>query len=144
MRLKAVVSMVKWVRPGDKISYGCTFTAERPMRLATLTIGYADGYPRALSGKGRVSLHGKPAAVVGRVCMDQMMVDVTDIPEAAAATWPSSSATARRTACARSPPEGTINYEVLCDIGRRVQRVYVDGGAEVDVVNYLEHQEAKK
>src|SRR5699024_2306482 len=84
MRLKAVVSMVKWVRPGDKISYGCTFTAERPMRLATLTIGYADGYPRALSGKGRVSLHGKPAAVVGRVCMDQMMVDVTDIPEAAA------------------------------------------------------------
>ena len=145
MRLKAVVSMVKWVRPGDKISYGCTFTAERPMRLATLTIGYADGYPRALSGKGRVSLHGKPAAVVGRVCMDQMMVDVTDIPEAAAGDVAVvfGDGTAH-SVCEIAAAEGTINYEVLCDIGRRVQRVYVDGGAEVDVVNYLEHQEAKK
>lgn len=145
MRLKAVVSMVKWVRPGDKISYGCTFTAERPMRLATLTIGYADGYPRALSGKGRVSLHGKPAAVVGRVCMDQMMVDVTDIPEAAAGDVAIvfGDGTAH-SVCEIAAAEGTINYEVLCDIGRRVQRVYVDGGVEVDVVNYLEHQEAKK
>ena len=145
MRLKAVVSMVKWVRPGDKISYGCTFTAERPMRLATLTIGYADGYPRALSGKGRVSLHGKPAAVVGRVCMDQMMVDVTDIPEAAAGDVAVvfGDGTAH-SVCEIAAAEGTINYEVLCDIGRRVQRVYVDGGVEVDVVNYLEHQEAKK
>lgn len=145
MRLKAVVSMVKWVRPGDKISYGCTFTAEQPMRLATLTIGYADGYPRALSGKGRVSLHGKPAAVVGRVCMDQMMVDVTDIPEAAAGDVAVvfGDGTAH-SVCEIAAAEGTINYEVLCDIGRRVQRVYVDGGMEVDVVNYLEHQEAKK
>lgn len=145
MRLKAVVSMVKWVRPGDKISYGCTFTAERPMRLATLTIGYADGYPRALSGKGRVSLHGKPAAVVGRVCMDQMMVDVTGIPGAAAGDVAVvfGDGTAH-SVCEIAAAEGTINYEVLCDIGRRVQRVYVDGGVEVDVVNYLEHQEAKK
>ncbi len=142
MRLKAVVAMVKWIRPGDHISYGCTFTADKPMRLATLTIGYADGYPRALSGRGVVSLHGRPARVVGRVCMDQMMVDVTDIPEAAAGDV----AVIFGDGVAHSvediaAAEGTVNYEVLCDIGRRVQRVYVENGAEVDFVNYLEYRE---
>ena len=84
MQLKAVVSMVKWVSPGDFISYGCTFQTQKPMRLATLTIGYADAIRACCRTAGVVSLHGKPARVTGRVCMDQMMVDVTDIPEAAA------------------------------------------------------------
>lgn len=139
MRLKAVVSMVKEVQAGDAISYGCTFTAPAPMRLATLTIGYADGYPRALSGRGVVSLHGRAARVVGRVCMDQMMVDVTEIPQVQAgdvAVVFGDHVAHSVDDIARA--EGTINYEVLCDIGRRVQRVYVENGAEVDLVNYLE------
>ena len=108
------------------------------MRVATLTVGYADGYPRAMSNRGIVEICGKPARVLGRVCMDQMMVDVTDIPEAAAGDAATvfggdvsdSVETLAHTA-------GTIPYEILCSIGRRVPRVYLDGGREVDMVNYL-------
>lgn len=139
MRLKAVVSMVKDIRAGDSVSYGCIFTAEKPMRIATLAVGYADGYPRVLSNTGIVSLHGKPARVVGRVCMDQMMVDVTQIPE----VRPGDAAVVFGDGVALSVDDiaaatGTVNYEVLCDIGRRVPRVYVENGEEVDLVNYLE------
>ena len=95
-------------------------------------------YARALSGRGTVSLHGRPARVLGRVCMDQIVVDVTDIPDVkagdAAIVFGGGAAdsvddVARMT--------GTINYEVLCDVGRRVQRVYVENGAEVELVDYL-------
>lgn len=141
MQLKAVVSMVKQVEPGDCISYGRTFTAQEPMRLATLTIGYADGYPRVLSGKGVVSIHGQPARVVGRVCMDQMMVDVSAIDgvkagDEAVIFGDGIAYSVEDIAAA----EGTVNYEVLCDIGRRVQRVYVENGAPVGSVNYLQVQ----
>jgi alanine racemase len=139
MRLKAVVSMVKEALPGDSISYGCTFTAQRPTRLATLAVGYADGYPRKLSNTGVVSLHGCPAPVVGRVCMDQMMVDVTDIPNVQAgdvAVLFGDSAAHNVEEIAEAA--GTVNYEVLCDIGRRVPRVYIENGREIDLVNYLE------
>ena len=81
LRLRAAVSMVKELAAGDAVSYGCTFRAPKPMRAATLAVGYADGYPRALSSRGTVSLHGRPARVLGRVCMDQIVVDVTDIPD---------------------------------------------------------------
>ena len=136
--LRAAVSMVKELAAGDAVSYGCTFRAPKPMRAATLAVGYADGYPRALSGRGTVSLHGRPARVLGRVCMDQIVVDVTDIPDVkagdAAIVFGGGAAdsvddVARMT--------GTINYEVLCDVGRRVQRVYVENGAEVELVDYL-------
>ena len=131
-------AMVKELAAGDAVSYGCTFRAPKPMRAATLAVGYADGYPRALSGRGTVSLHGRPARVLGRVCMDQIVVDVTDIPDVkagdAAIVFGGGAAdsvddVARMT--------GTINYEVLCDVGRRVQRVYVENGAEVELVDYL-------
>ena len=110
----------------------------RRILAATLAVGYADGYPRALSGRGTVSLHGRPARVLGRVCMDQIVVDATDIPDVkagdAAIVFGGGAAdsvddVARMT--------GTINYEVLCDVGRRVQRVYVENGAEVELVDYL-------
>ena len=138
LRLRAAVSMVKELAAGDAVSYGCTFRAPKPMRAATLAVGYADGYPRALSSRGTVSLHGRPARVLGRVCMDQIVVDVTDIPDVkagdAAIVFGGGAAdsvddVARMT--------GTINYEVLCDVGRRVQRVYVENGAEVELVDYL-------
>ena len=132
LRLRAAVSMVKELAAGDAVSYGCTFRAPKPMRAATLAVGYADGYPRALSGRGTVSLHGRPARVLGRVCMDQLLVDATDTGAAivfGGGAADSVDDVARMT--------GTINYEVLCDVGRRVQRVYVENGAEVELVDYL-------
>ncbi|MBO4838235.1 MAG: alanine racemase [Lachnospiraceae bacterium] len=78
--LKSHVIMVKDLYPGEAVSYGGHFVAERKMRLATIPVGYADGYTRRLSGKGRVLIHGKEAPICGNICMDQMMVDVTDIP----------------------------------------------------------------
>ena len=138
LQKEADLDMVKELAAGDAVSYGCTFRAPKPMRAATLAVGYADGYPRALSGRGTVSLHGRPARVLGRVCMDQIVVDVTDIPDVkagdAAIVFGGGAAdsvddVARMT--------GTINYEVLCDVGRRVQRVYVENGAEVELVDYL-------
>ena len=109
------------------------------MRVATLPVGYADGYPRVLSNQGVVSLHGKPARVLGRICMDQMMVDVTDIPNAQAGD----EAVIFGDGIAYSVDDiaaaaNTVNYEILCDIGRRVPRVYVENGRELDFVNYLE------
>ena len=82
MKLKTVVSMVKELQPGQSTSYGRRFTAETPTRVATLCTGYADGYPRLLScGKGIIEVHGVPCPVLGRVCMDQLMVDVTAVPD---------------------------------------------------------------
>ena len=81
MSLKSVVTFVKELQPGQSVSYGRTFTADRPMRVATVCVGYADGYPRMLSGgpdRGVMVIRGQRAPVVGRVCMDQTMVDVTD------------------------------------------------------------------
>lgn len=80
MEWKALISYVKEVEPGTSISYGGTFTAEHPMKVATVPVGYADGMKRDLSGKGRVLVHGECAPILGRVCMDQFMIDVTGIP----------------------------------------------------------------
>ena len=79
LQLKSHVAMVKTVPAGEKIGYGGTFETKRETVLATVTVGYGDGYPRSLSSKGYVLINGKKAPITGRVCMDQMMVDVTDI-----------------------------------------------------------------
>ena len=139
LALRARVVSVRRVPPGEGAGYGLAFRARRSTRLAVVAIGYADGWPRAAGeGRGHVLLHGRRAPVVGRVCMDQIVVDVTDIPDVkagdAAIVFGGGAAdsvddVARMT--------GTINYEVLCDVGRRVQRVYVENGAEVELVDYL-------
>ena len=130
MKLKTVVSMVKELQPGQSTSYGRRFTAEKPTKIATLCAGYADGYPRLLScGQGIVEIHGKPCPVVGRVCMDQLMVDVSHVPDVQeddeAILWggavsDSAEDIARKT--------DTISYEVLCGVARRVPRVYLEHG----------------
>lgn len=138
MRWTTRATFVKDLPAGERISYGGTYTAARDMRVMTVPVGYADGYRRAFSGRAQVLVRGRRAPVVGRVCMDQMMVDVTDIPAAAAGDAATvfggdvsdSVETLAHTA-------GTIPYEILCSIGRRVPRVYLDGGREVDMVNYL-------
>ncbi len=132
MRLCARVSQVKTLAAGDAVGYGRTFRAPRAMRAATLTAGYADGYPRALSGKGTVSIQGRPARVLGRVCMDQTVVDVTEIPETAigdTAILFGGGAADSTTRAARLA--GTISYELLCGVSRRVPRVYTQNGTEI-------------
>lgn len=129
MELKAVISHVKTVNAGDCISYGRTFVADHEMRIATVTIGYADGYPRALSSKGEILVHGKRCKIVGRVCMDQLMIDVTDVPDAVSGdivTLMGREGDDIITADDLAVLCNTIGYEIVCGISKRVPRIYVD------------------
>ena len=129
MELKAVISHVKTVKAGDCISYGRTFVADREMRIATVTIGYADGYSRLLSSKGEILVHGKRCRITGRVCMDQLMIDVSDVPEAKAGdivTLIGKEGDERITADDLAQIYGTIGYEVVCGISKRVPRIYIE------------------
>lgn len=129
MTVKSVVSMVKTIKGGDTVSYGRTFTAENEMKIATVTAGYADGYPRLLSNKGYVLINGKRANIIGRVCMDQMSVDVSDIDNVKQGdevilfgkTLPVEEL---------ADMCGTINYEIICGISPRVPRITVKGKKE--------------
>ncbi|MCR4643411.1 MAG: alanine racemase [Lachnospiraceae bacterium] len=128
MEIKASVIHVKEVPAGTPISYGGCFVTEQPSRIATLSVGYADGYPRCLSDKGSVLLHGKRFPVVGRVCMDQMMVDVTDADEVRQgdlATLVGQDGDECITMDEFAESSQRINYEAVCDIGKRVPRVYI-------------------
>lgn len=131
MSLYSHIIYVKEVEAGSQISYGGTFTAKKKMRIATIPAGYGDGYPRGLSGKGYVLLHGKRAPVLGRVCMDQFMVDVTDIPEASEGdlvTLIGRDGEEQITMEQAGALSGRFNYEFACAIGKRVPRVYVKDG----------------
>jgi alanine racemase len=134
------ISYVKELEPGREISYGGTFRVEKPTRVATVPAGYADGYRRSLSGRFYVLIHGKRAPILGRVCMDQMMVDVTDIPEAKAGdevVLLGTSGNETISAECIAAAAGSFNYEQVCDLSHRVSRVYYLGGQKVDTVNYL-------
>ncbi|MCR4794098.1 MAG: alanine racemase [Ruminococcus sp.] len=129
MELKAVISHVKTVKVGDCISYGRTFVADHEMRIATVTIGYADGYSRLLSSKGEMLVHGKRCKIVGRVCMDQLMIDVSDVPEAKSGDIViliGEENGDRITADDLAQIYGTIGYEVVCGISKRVPRIYIE------------------
>lgn len=123
MKWKSVVSMVKNVNEGETIGYGRTYTVERPMKVATISTGYADGYNRLLSNKGYVFIGGKRAPIVGRICMDQFMVDVTDIPEVEIEDEVDLLGDCF-SADDMSKMLNTIGYEVVCNISSRVDRVY--------------------
>ena len=128
LALTTKVVQVKRVAQGDSISYNRTHVASRPSRIAVLPIGYADGYNRLLSNRGTVLLEGQRAPVVGRVCMDLTMVDVTDIPAVRAgseAVLIGAQNGLRVTADDLASLVGTIPYEILCAIGPRVPRVYL-------------------
>lgn len=142
LSLHCIVTFVKELRTGQCVSYGRTFTAEHPMRVATVCVGYADGYPRTLSGgqgQGVMCIHGRPAPVVGRVCMDQTLVDVTDIPDVkmgddvivfGPGAGDDADTIAQKT--------DTINYEIVCGLARRVARVYKQNGTVCKIWNDLE------
>ncbi|KEO81006.1 alanine racemase [Tumebacillus flagellatus] len=136
MRLVSQIVHLKDVESGTKISYGATFEAKRPSKIATVPIGYADGYSRSLSNRGEMLVRGQRARIAGRVCMDQLMIDVTDIPDVEVGDevvlygrQSENEISIDEVASAM----GTISYEVCCAVGRRVPRLYMEGGEIVEV-----------
>ena len=127
LSLVSHVSFVKDVEAGTPISYGGTFVSDRPMRVATIPVGYGDGYPRSLSNKGYVLIHGKRAKILGRVCMDQFMADVTDIPETAfmdRVVLVGRDGDEEITVDDLAALSGRFNYEFVCCLGKRIPRIY--------------------
>lgn len=136
MEMKTVISQIKEVPHGVPVSYGRTFVTPHAMRLATVPVGYADGYPRALSGKSEMLLHGRRVPVVGRICMDQCMLDVSGVPfaqEGDTVTVFGGAVTADELA-ARA---GMINYEIICGISKRVPRVFLRAGKAESMTDYM-------
>ena len=140
MSLKVRITHVKEIEAGQSVSYGRRFIAEKKSKIASLPVGYADGYTRMLSGKAEALVKGRRVPVVGRICMDQCMIDVTGIEDVKVGD---------EVVLFGKQGEGfihidelaekldTINYEIVCMISRRVPRVYVRNGKIVDVLNYL-------
>jgi len=136
MELFTSVAMVKTIQPGTQIGYGRTFTADHEMKIASCTIGYADGYSRQLSNKGYMLIHGQKAPVVGRVCMDQLMLDVTGIEgvkQGDVVTVFGRSGDAYLSSEEVAAMAGTIVNDFLCGISKRVPRVYQKNGSEFAV-----------
>lgn len=129
MELRSVISHIKTIHRGDTVSYGRTYTADSDRVIATIPCGYADGYPRLLSGKGEVLINGKRAPVVGRVCMDQLMADISDIGGVSVGsdvTLIGRNGGDTITADDIAELCGTIGYEIVCGISGRVPRMYID------------------
>ena len=134
------VTHVKTLPAGSPISYGGIFVTSRPTVVATVPVGYADGYRRSLTGKFYVLIHGKKAPILGRICMDQMMVDVTDIPSVQlddTVTLVGTDGDETITMEAIAAAADSFNYEFVCGISRRVPRIYCRSGKEVRSVHYL-------
>lgn len=140
LSLKSHIAFVKAIPAGTPVSYGGDFVSEHQMRIATIPIGYGDGYPRSLSDTGYVLIRGKKAPIIGRICMDQFMVDVSDIPEVKFGD--------KVTLIGRDQEEylpveklselsGRFNYEFVCDLGKRIPRVYVQDGKVEEQVDYF-------
>lgn len=135
MTVKAKVTQVKNIKRGDSISYGKTFTAKKDMKIATISIGYADGYMRGLSGKGQMLIGNTLAPIVGRVCMDQTMLDVTDLD--GVQSGDTVTVFGEGLPVEKLSTElGTINYELVCAVAHRIPRVYIKGGKQIKVIRY--------
>jgi alanine racemase len=145
MSWKTHVVHLKTVPPGTGISYGHTFVTQRETRVATLPVGYADGYPRALSNRGRVIIRGRYAPIIGRVCMDQCMADVTDIPGVCMedeVILLGEQGNCRVTMEEIGALSASFNYETACRVSQRVPRVYMYQGKAVDFRSVLTTEEA--
>lgn len=142
LSLKSHVVYVKEVEPGTSISYGSTWTAKEKRKIATVPVGYGDGYPRSLSNKGYVLIKGHKAPIVGRVCMDQLMVDVTEIPEEIRTgdrvTLIGEDGKECITAEQLGELSGRFNYELVCDLGNRIPRIYHKDGKIKEIRDYFE------
>lgn len=141
MEIKSFITYIKEIAPGTPVSYGSTFVSEHAMRVATIPTGYADGYNRGLSNRGSVLIRGKRAKILGRICMDQFMVDVTDIPEAEEddeVTLIGKDGEDEITVEEMAACFGGFHYEIICDIGKRVPRVYIKDGAIAGTKDYFD------
>lgn len=125
---KAYVAQIHRLQAGDTVSYNRTFRATEPMEVATVCVGYADGLHRTLSNGATVLINGKKASILGRICMDQCVIDVTDIPTACGntVTLLGQDGSHRQTASDLAKQAGTVHYEVLCSIGKRIPRFYIE------------------
>lgn len=135
LELVSTVSMVKNIKPGTYIGYGRTFCAETNMKIATVTVGYADGYPRLLSNRGEVIIGGKRCKIVGNVCMDQITVDVTDVD---VSTGDEVVLIGKRSGKEITADDiadlcGTIGYEITCGISKRVPRIIIKNAEQVEI-----------
>jgi len=140
MSIKTNVSYVKETEAGVSIGYGRTFFTKRRSKIATVPVGYADGYSRALSNKANVIINGKAVPVVGNICMDQFMADVTDAGEVKAGDTVILMGAAGDTVIGAddiAKLQGTVSYEVLCNVGKRVPRLYIKNGEPIKTVNYI-------
>ncbi|WP_326975086.1 alanine racemase [Caproicibacter sp. BJN0012] len=140
MQLKSVVSLVKTIPAQTSVSYGRKFTSSEETKVATVPVGYADGYPRVLSQSAEMLVSGRRAKIIGRVCMDQLMLDVTNIPGVRAGD--EVTVFGRDGEVALPVDElaaqvGTINYELVCGVSKRVPRVYRQNGETVGNLDYL-------
>ena len=134
------ISHIKTLPAGREISYGGTCVTTAPTRVAPVPVGYADGYRRSLSGKFHVLIRGRKAPILGRICMDQLMVDVTDIPDACQGdrvTLVGTDGNETITVEQIAEAAGSFNYEWVCGISRRVPRMYYQNGSLVRSVHYL-------
>ena len=134
MSWRTVVSLVKEIAPGQTVSYGRTFCAEKPMKVATISVGYADGYSRSYSNMGCVLIRGQKAPILGRVCMDQCVVDVTDIPDVTMGDYVTlAGCDGEETISFDSLAKlcSTINYELVCLVGKRVDRIFLKDGKQI-------------
>ncbi len=141
LSLYSHIVYVKEIEAGTPVSYGGTFVSERKMKIATVPIGYGDGYPRSLSGKGYVLIHGKKADILGRICMDQFMVDVSgieDVKEGDLVTLIGADGEERITMEELGDLSGRFNYELACSLGKRIPRVYIKGGEILCTKDYYQ------
>ena len=140
MELISHVAHVKWVEAGTPVSYGGTYITDRKTKIATIPVGYGDGYPRSLSNKGYVLIHGKKAPILGRVCMDQFMVDATEIDDVKYAdkvTLVGNDGDEKLPVEALSGLSGRFNYEFVCDLGKRIPREFIRHGDIVEQMDYF-------
>ncbi len=140
MSLKTTVSQIRDFAPGVSVSYGRTYVTPGPRRIAVLSIGYADGLSRSLSNRACFLLRGKRVPVVGRICMDMCMADVTGVPDAAVGdtvTVFGSDGGAEAPLSEMAEQLNTITYEILCNINKRIPRIYLDGDQRLDILQYI-------
>lgn len=141
LSMKSHIIYLKEVEAGEGISYGSTFVTTRKTKVATIPVGYGDGYQRNLSNKGDVLIRGQRARIIGRVCMDQFMVDVTDLEgvcEGDEVTLIGQDGTERITVEELADLAGTFHYEFICDIGKRVPRIFYRHGQIVGTKDYFD------
>lgn len=140
MELKSAVSLVKAIPTGTAVSYGSKFVSGKSTTVATVPVGYADGYPRKLYEKAYMLVRGRRAKIIGRVCMDQLMLDVSGIPDVKTGdtvTVFGSDGSEGISADELADYTDTINYEIICGVSKRVPRIYLKDGKETGRLNYI-------